>query len=72
MQQTSLTQAYRNLFPNMTGASIPAVTMLKSGLNMYILEFFLIACFVNSSPDVTFLIALVLLALMCISSDHGT
>jgi hypothetical protein len=29
-QQTSLAQAYKNLFPNKTNASILAVTMLRS------------------------------------------
>jgi hypothetical protein len=61
-RQTSLTQAYKNLFPD-TSASISVVTMLWSSLSMYvifhIIIFFLIACFVNSSPDVTFRIALV-------------
>jgi hypothetical protein len=35
-QQISLTQAYRNLFPDMTSVSIPAVTKLRSNLSMYI------------------------------------
>jgi hypothetical protein len=34
MRQTSSTQAYKNLFPVMTSASIPAV--LRNGLSMYI------------------------------------
>jgi hypothetical protein len=34
-QQTSLTQAYGNLFPDTTGASV-VVTMMRSSLNMYI------------------------------------
>jgi hypothetical protein len=33
---TSLTQGYRNLFPDKTCASIPAVTTLRSNLSMYI------------------------------------
>jgi hypothetical protein len=53
----------QNLFPDMTGASIPMVTMLRSSLRMYVFFvynfFFLIACFVNSSLEVTFRIALV-------------
>jgi hypothetical protein len=35
-QQTSLTQAYKNLFPNTTGASILAMTTLRSSLSMYV------------------------------------
>jgi hypothetical protein len=34
-QQTSLTEAYKNLFPNITSASIPAVTTLRSNLSTY-------------------------------------
>jgi hypothetical protein len=33
-RQTSLTQAYKNLFPDMTTASIPAMTTLRSSLSM--------------------------------------
>jgi hypothetical protein len=62
MRQTSLTQAYKNLFPNTISASIPAVTMLRSSLSMYVFlvnnNFFLIACFVNSSPEAALRIAL--------------
>jgi hypothetical protein len=54
---------YINTFPD-TSASIPAVTTLRSSLNMYVFfvysTFFLTACFVNGSPEVTFRIALVL------------
>jgi hypothetical protein len=32
-ERTSLTQAYKNLFPDKTSASIPAVTMLRSSFN---------------------------------------
>jgi hypothetical protein len=32
-----LTQAHKNLFPNMTSASIPAVTMFRSSLSTYVL-----------------------------------
>jgi hypothetical protein len=50
-------QAYWNLLPDTTSASIPAVTTLRSSLNMYvflyIIKFFLIVCFVNSSLEVT-------------------
>jgi hypothetical protein len=35
-QQMFSTQAYRNLCPNATSASIPAVTTLRSSLSMYI------------------------------------
>jgi hypothetical protein len=51
-------QAYRNLFPNMTSPSVLAVIMLRSSLIVYI--FFLISCAVNSSPVDTSWIALVL------------
>jgi hypothetical protein len=57
-----LTQAYKNLFPG-TSASILEVTTLRNSLSMYVFllynNFFLIACFVNSSPKVTFWVALV-------------
>jgi hypothetical protein len=33
---TSLTQAYKNLFPNTTSASLPAMTMLSSSFSMYV------------------------------------
>jgi hypothetical protein len=61
--QISLTHAYKNLFPN-TSASITLVTMLRSSLSMYIFFvynkiFFIVACFVNSSPKVTSWIALI-------------
>jgi hypothetical protein len=53
---------HKNLFPDMTSDSSPAMITLRSGFKMYI--FFcmhknLIVCFVNSSPEVTFRIALV-------------
>jgi hypothetical protein len=49
-------QTYKNLFPDTTSASIPAVTTLRSSLIMYVLfvynTFFpLNACFVNSSLE---------------------
>jgi hypothetical protein len=62
-QQTSLTQMYKNLFPDMISASIPAVTMLRSRLSMYVYfvyNYFFPACFVNSSPKNNFWIALVI------------
>jgi hypothetical protein len=34
--QTSMTQAYKTLFPETTGVSIPTVTTLRSSLSMYI------------------------------------
>jgi hypothetical protein len=54
----------QNLFPDTTSASIPEVTMLRSSLGAYTFFIcnkivFLIACFVNSSPEVTFRIAIV-------------
>jgi hypothetical protein len=63
-RQTYLTQTYKNLFPDMTSASILAVTTLRSSFSIYIFFvynkiFFHIACFVNSSPEVTFQIVLV-------------
>jgi hypothetical protein len=47
----------------MTSASIQVVTVLRSSLSMYLFFidkniFFLIACFFNSSPEVTFQTAL--------------
>jgi hypothetical protein len=63
-----LTGAYNNLFPDTT-VSIPAATTMRSSLSMYVFFvnniFFLTACFVNSSPEVTFRIALV-----CCASFH--
>jgi hypothetical protein len=50
-RQTSLTQAYKNLFPD-TSASIPAVNALRCSSSMYVFfvyNFFLIVCFLNSS-----------------------
>jgi hypothetical protein len=32
-----LVQAYKNLFPDMTRASVPAVTVLRGSLGMYVL-----------------------------------
>jgi hypothetical protein len=48
------------VFPH-TSVSIPAGTTVRSCLSMYFLYilFFLVACFVNSSPGVTFRITLV-------------
>jgi hypothetical protein len=60
--QTSLTQTYKNLLHDMTGASVLAVTTLRSSWSMYIFSlilFFLIPYFVSSSPEVTFWITLV-------------
>jgi hypothetical protein len=37
MQHISLTQAYKNVFPGTTGASIVVVTTLRSGLSMYVI-----------------------------------
>jgi hypothetical protein len=36
-RQTSLTQAYKNLFPDMTSASIPAVSTLTSSISIYVI-----------------------------------
>jgi hypothetical protein len=48
-RQTSLTQAYTNLFPDTTVDSFLAVTTLRCRWSMYVLfvqnNFFLIACF---------------------------
>jgi hypothetical protein len=64
--QTSLTQAYKNLFPDMKSASIPVVTKLRVSLSIYIIfvyniyiYIFSVACFLNSSLEVTFWIFLV-------------
>jgi hypothetical protein len=35
-RQTSLTQAYKSLFPDMTSVSILAVTTLSSSLSIYV------------------------------------
>jgi hypothetical protein len=35
-QQTFLTQKYKNLFPDTTSVSIPAMTTLRSSLSMYV------------------------------------
>jgi hypothetical protein len=55
------------IFPDTTSASIPAVTMLRSSLNMYTYfvynTFFLIACLINSISEVTFRIVFVFLVL---------
>jgi hypothetical protein len=76
--QTSLIQAYKNLFPDMTNTSVTAVTTLRTSLSMYALyvffvynNLFLIACFVNSSQEVTFIIALVLLWLQLLLVQQG-
>jgi hypothetical protein len=61
-RKISMTQAYNILFPNTTSTSVPAVTMLRSTLSIYVFFvnniFFLIACFVNRSPEAIFRIAL--------------
>jgi hypothetical protein len=56
------THAYKNLFRNTTGASILAVTMLRSSLSMYIFfvyNNFFLPLLVNNSLEITFWIALV-------------
>jgi hypothetical protein len=62
-RQASLRQVHKNLFLDVTSASVPAVTTLRSSLSMYVLfvhnnMFSLVACFVNSSPEFTFQIIL--------------
>jgi hypothetical protein len=62
--QNSFTRVYKNLFHDTKIASIPALTMLRSNLSMYVYFicnkiFCLIAYSVNSSPEVTFVVALV-------------
>jgi hypothetical protein len=62
-RQTSLIQAYKNLFPDRS-ASIPAKTMSRNSLSMYVFfvyNKFSHCLFVNSSLEVTFRIALALL-----------
>jgi hypothetical protein len=65
-RQTSLIQAYKNLFPDTTNASTLVVTTSRSCLSVCIfcIQYFsLIAYFVKSSLEVTFRIALVILQL---------
>jgi hypothetical protein len=61
-QRTSLTQAWKNLYPD-DKCSFLAMTILRSSLHTYVYFvyniFFLNACFINSSVEVTFQIALV-------------
>lgn len=61
-----MTQAYINLFPVITSASIPEVTTLRSNLSINVFlaynYFFLIARFVNSSLEVTFQTALIFIS----------
>jgi hypothetical protein len=55
-----MTQTYKNLFPDTTSASIPAVIMLRSTLSMHVFLInisFLTACFVDRSPEAIFLIS---------------
>jgi hypothetical protein len=56
-----LTQTYKNVFPNMTSTTISAVTMLRSSWSVCIYFFiiFFSSFSVNSSPEVTFQIALI-------------
>jgi hypothetical protein len=56
----------QKLIPDMTNASIQAVTMLWSSLSMYLFLYynktlFHIACFFNISLEITFRITLILL-----------
>jgi hypothetical protein len=53
------TQAYKNLFPDVTGASVLVVTMFRQSLSMYISFVYTTYSFVNSWPEATFQIALV-------------
>jgi hypothetical protein len=61
-QAAEFSDTHRNLFPDTT-ASVPAVTTLRSNLSIYVFSVYnkniLIACFVNSSPEVIFPTALV-------------
>jgi hypothetical protein len=66
-QQISLTHSYKNLYPGKISASISVVTTFRSSLSRHVflyIIFFLIACFLNSSPEIIFRIALVLTALI--------
>jgi hypothetical protein len=56
----------KSLFSDQKSASIQAVTTLKSSLSVYVFLYvikfvFVIACFVNTSPDISLRIALVYL-----------
>jgi hypothetical protein len=59
-----------------TSVTIPTVTTLKSSLNMCVLSvynnLFLIACFVNRSPEVTFRIALIYIWVYILSRVWAT
>jgi hypothetical protein len=63
----------RNLLADTISPSIPAVTTLRSSLRMYvflyIINCFLIICFVDSSPEVTFRITLVFQRLVDLVRD---
>jgi hypothetical protein len=65
MWQTSLTQAYKDLFPDMTSASVPAVTSWRSSLRMCVFFVYNKCLFsllvLLTTPEVTFQIALVCL-----------
>jgi hypothetical protein len=67
-----LTQAYKNLIPDMISVSFPAVTTLRSSLSTHVLffayNFFLISCSVNTSQEITFRITLVFHTYFQISS----
>jgi hypothetical protein len=56
-----LTQAYKNLFPDITSAPVQEVTTFRSSLCTYFLNklYFLTACFINSSTEVTIQTALI-------------
>lgn len=56
-RQTSFTQAHKTLFPN-TGASVLLVTIEKKIMYIYVFLYNFSLCFVNSSLEVTFRIAL--------------
>jgi hypothetical protein len=66
-------QAYKNLFLDMTSASVPAVTMLSSSLSVYVFFIYnnFFHCFVNSSPEVTFQIALIILVTFWLKNIKG-
>jgi hypothetical protein len=49
-QQTSFTQAYKNIFPDTTSASILMVTMLRNSPRMYIF----VCLYVSSQADLMF------------------
>jgi hypothetical protein len=57
------TQAYKNLFRDTTGASVPAGTVLRGSFRKHVFSYIVIppsiACFVSNSPEVIFRIPVI-------------